>query len=493
VSFESGPQDPTPTNDSTPTFQFSASDPLAGLECSVDGEAPAACSSPFTTAVLGDGPHRLAVRAIDALQNAGEWANRDFTVDTSVPEVSFTEGPDGPTRARRPAFAFASAPGSSFECRLDDVPVGCLTGSFVPAGDLSEGPHVLVVRATNPAGTTGPWASRGFLVDTTGPETVLVTPSPTQSASPTPLIAFHSDESSATFECSIDGSAYSPCVSPWATGTLAAGPHRVAVRALDQVGNPDATPATAEFTVGGGTPGRTDPLTSVRLLAERLVINLRMTVDRIRESEMPRVLRQRAVRVQGISSLVPGTLSVVGRASAARGRPIVLRGSLGLDQTRPGTLALRPTKKGRALMRRGRSVPLVVAAQFTTRRTARWSRHCVARTDQAQRIPAWRSAPAAAAPASRCAPSGSPGAPAGAPADEPVRWPAASGRTWRRRSGTTASQPSAGGSVRPRGSSPSSIRRRMSPLRFGLRYTWRWPTLGFCSRSPASRNASPTA
>jgi hypothetical protein len=301
------------------------------------------------------------------MQNAGEWANRDFTVDTSVPEVSFTAGPDGPTRARRPAFAFASPPGSSFECRLDDVPVGCLTGSFVPAGDLSEGPHVLVVRATNLAGTTGPWASRGFLVDTTGPETVLVTPSPTQSASPTPLIAFHSDESSATFECSIDGSAYSPCVSPWATGTLAAGPHRVAVRAVDQVGNPDATPATAEFTVGSGTPGRTDPLTNVRLLAERLVINLRMTVDRIRESEMPRVLRQRAVRVQGISSLVPGTLSVVGRASAARGRPIVLRGSLGLDQKRPGTLTLRPTKKGRALMRRGRSVPLVVAAQFTMR------------------------------------------------------------------------------------------------------------------------------
>jgi hypothetical protein len=367
VSFESGPQDPTPTNDATPTFQFSASDPLAGLECSVDSGAPETCSSPFTTAGLGDGPHRLAVRATDALQNPGEWANRDFTVDTSVPEVSFTQGPDGPTRARRPAFAFASAPGSSFECRLDDIAVGCLTGSFAPAGDLGEGPHVLVVRATNPAGTTGHWASRGFLVDTRGPETVLVTPAPTESASPTPLIAFHSDESSATFECSIDGSAYSPCVSPWATGTLAPGPHRVAVRALDQLGNPDATPATAEFTVGGGTPGRTDPLTSVRRLAERLVLNLRMTVDRIRESESPRVLRQRAVRVRDISSLVPGTLSVVGRASPARGRPIVLRGSLGLDQTRPGTLTLRPTKKGRALMSRGRSVPLVVAGQFTMR------------------------------------------------------------------------------------------------------------------------------
>jgi hypothetical protein len=367
VSFESGPQDPTPTNDATPTFQFSASDPLAGLECSVDSGAPETCSSPFTTAGLGDGPHRLAVRATDALQNPGEWANRDFTVDTSVPEVSFTQGPDGPTRARRPAFAFASAPGSSFECRLDDIAVGCLTGSFAPAGDLGEGPHVLVVRATNPAGTTGHWASRGFLVDTRGPETVLVTPAPTESASPTPLIAFHSDESSATFECSIDGSPFSPCGSPWVPGTLAAGPHRIAVRALDEVGNADATPAAAEFTVGRGTPGRADPLIGIRLLAERLVMNLDLTARRVGETELPTVLRRGVVRVRGITSLVPGTLSVVGRAKRARGKPVVLRGSLTLDETQPGTLALRPTKEGRALMRRGGSVPLVVAARFTMR------------------------------------------------------------------------------------------------------------------------------
>ena len=366
MTFSSGPQDPAPTNDPTPTFEFSASDPMAGLECSVDGGSPESCTSPYTTGSLADGSHRLAVRATDVVANPGEWANRDFTVDTSVPEVTFTDGPDGPTRARRPSFAFASAPGSSFECRLDDLAVGCLTGSFAPAADLAEGPHLLVVRATNPAGTTGGWAPRGFLVDTTGPETVLATP-PAQGASPTPLIAFHSDESSATFECSIDESAYSTCSSPWAPGTLAVGTHRVAVRALDQVGNPDATPATAEFTVGGGTSARTDPSTSVRLLAERLVINLRMTVGRIRETEIRTVLRQGAVRVQGISSLVPGTLAVVARARAARGRPIVLRGSLGLDQTSPGTLVLRPTKKGRALMRRRGSVPLVLAARFTMR------------------------------------------------------------------------------------------------------------------------------
>ena len=367
VTFESGPQDPTPTNDPTPTFGLSASDPMATFECSVDGAPPETCASPYTTAALGDGPHRLQVRASDALQSPGDWASRDFTVDTSVPEVAFTDGPKGPTRARRPAFAFTSAPGSSFECRLDDVAAGCLAGSFSPGADLGEGAHLLEVRATNPAGTTGPWAPRGFSVDNTGPETVLVTPPPGGGASSTPLIAFWSDESSATFECSMDGSPFSPCSSPWLPGTLAAGPHRVVVRALDQLGNADATPATADFTVGAGTSGRTDIGTSVRMLAERLVMNLVKTVRRIRETEIPTVVRTRGVRVEGIRSLVPGTLSVLARAQAARRRPVVLRGSLTLDATAPGTLALRLTKKGRALIRRNGSVRLVVAAHFTMR------------------------------------------------------------------------------------------------------------------------------
>jgi hypothetical protein len=367
VTFEAGPQDPTPTSDPTPTVRFSSSDPMAGFECSVDAGAPEVCASPHTTASLADGQHRLNVRAIDALWNPGDWASRNFTVDTSVPEVAFSEGPDGPTRARRPAFAFASAPGSAFECRLDDLPVGCSAGTFAPAGDLSEGAHLLVVRATNPAGTTGRWAPRGFSVDLTGPETVLVTSPPAQGASPNPLIAFRSDEASARFECSLDGGSFSPCSSPWPPGTLAAGQHRIAVRALDGLGNRDATPAAAEFTVGGPAPGHTDVVTSVRMLAERLVANLDMTVGRIRETELPSVRRRGAVKVEGITSLVPGSLSVVGRARAVRGRPVVLRGSLALDKTVPGTLALRLTKKGRELMRRGDPVPLVVAARFTMR------------------------------------------------------------------------------------------------------------------------------
>lgn len=369
MTFRSGPEDPTPTNDATPTFGFSASDPIASFECAVDGAPPEPCDSPHTTASLDDGPHSLAVRASDVLGAAGEWATRAFSIDTSVPAVTFTDGPDGPTRERRPSFSFSSAPGSTFECLLDGAATGCGTASLAPAADLADGNHLVVVRATNPAGTTGRWAPRGFTVDTTGPQTVLVNPPPSQSSSATPLIAFRADESSATFECTVDGSPFSPCGSPWAPGGLAAGPHRVAVRAVDTLGSADATPATANFTVTGSgpTPGpRPDFETGVRMLAERLVLNLNMAVGTLRETELPTVLRQGRVSVGGIEWLVPGTVSITGRAATVRGRPVVLSGSARLDAAGSGTLALRPTKAGRELMRRRGSLPLVVGARFST-------------------------------------------------------------------------------------------------------------------------------
>ena len=66
-AFNSGPVGLT--GDATPTFHF-ASESGARFTCAVDGGAFAACSSGAALARMGDGPHQLRVRAVDAAGNA---------------------------------------------------------------------------------------------------------------------------------------------------------------------------------------------------------------------------------------------------------------------------------------------------------------------------------------------------------------------------------------------------------------------------------------
>ena len=61
--------------------------------------------------------------------------------------------------------------------------------------------------------------------------------------------SFNSPDSSATFECSLDGSAFASCVSPKQYTGLAVGTHRFEVRAVDSTGAVDPFPANLTFTL----------------------------------------------------------------------------------------------------------------------------------------------------------------------------------------------------------------------------------------------------
>jgi lysophospholipase L1-like esterase len=79
-----------PTSDPTPTFTFTSSQ-TSNFECSVDGAAFVACSSPHTTAALSDGAHSFEVKATDAAGNTdASPARRDFTADTRAPGVKLS-------------------------------------------------------------------------------------------------------------------------------------------------------------------------------------------------------------------------------------------------------------------------------------------------------------------------------------------------------------------------------------------------------------------
>jgi hypothetical protein len=147
TTITSGPEGVT--NDPTPTFSFSSSEEDSTFECRVDSGSFAPCSSPATTAQLGDGSHTFHVRALDEVGNIDPTpATRTFTVQTAEVRVS------GST------LVVTAAPGvkdnlairrtSSNILRVTNVPSGAYTGSGIHTGSgcTSIGPSLAECSAS---------------------------------------------------------------------------------------------------------------------------------------------------------------------------------------------------------------------------------------------------------------------------------------------------------------------------------------------------------
>jgi type VII secretion-associated serine protease mycosin len=73
-------------------FSFTATEVGSTFECSFDGTAYAACTSPVSREGLSEGSHVFRVRASDAVGNADPTpASRSWTVDTEAPSVGAPE------------------------------------------------------------------------------------------------------------------------------------------------------------------------------------------------------------------------------------------------------------------------------------------------------------------------------------------------------------------------------------------------------------------
>jgi prepilin-type N-terminal cleavage/methylation domain-containing protein len=178
--------------------------------------------------------------------------------DTTPHNTIIDSNPPDPDSSTTADFTFSSTEsGSTFECRLDGGSWSACT-SPTQYTSLSSGSHTFEVRATDAAGNTDPtpasytWTvSPAPPVDTTPPETT-ITSGPAQGSSTTSTSAsfgFTSSESGSTFECRLDGSAWSSCSSPRPYNGLSVGSHTFEVRATDTAGNTDPTPASRTWTV----------------------------------------------------------------------------------------------------------------------------------------------------------------------------------------------------------------------------------------------------
>ncbi|MBN8654532.1 MAG: sortase [Anaerolineae bacterium] len=253
TTIDSNPTNPS--NDNTPTFTFSSPDVTATFQCSIDGGAFSACTTPNTLATLADGLHTFAVRAVDLLGNTdASPATYTWTIDTIAPDTNIDSSPADPSNDNTPTFTFSSPDvTATFQCSIDGGAFSACTTPDTLA--LADGLHTFAVRAVDPAGNVdGTPATYTWTIDATAPDTTIVSNPTNPSNNATPTFNFSSSDVTATFECSIDGGAFSACTSPNSLAALADGPHTFAVRAIDPLGNVDPTPASYTWTVNTSAP-----------------------------------------------------------------------------------------------------------------------------------------------------------------------------------------------------------------------------------------------
>lgn len=204
--------------------------------------------------------------SMDLVVLASDWYSRTYQhnkvdigpPDDVPPETTIGTGPSGTETTDSAAITFsANESGSTFECRLD-------AGSWAPCSSphqlsqLSAGPHAFDVRATDPSGNTDASpARRTWIVDVEVDTRIDDGPVGTVGQT-SASFTFSANAANASFDCRLDGAAWSPCTTPHQLSGLENGSHVFEVRAT-VAGGTDASPAARTWTVDSSVPIRLLP------------------------------------------------------------------------------------------------------------------------------------------------------------------------------------------------------------------------------------------
>jgi len=188
---------------------------------------------------LIDGTYTAQAQQSDAAGNTGSSSANTFTVttsgDTTPPTSTITEHPADPTTSTNASFSFTADESASFECSIDD---GAFSSCSTPTvySSLTDGSHTFQVRATDLSGNTGEPAGFSWSVDTTPPTSSITQKPADPTNSTSPSFSFSANET-ATFQCRLDGGAFSACTSPTSYSGRGGGSHTFQVNATDAAGN----------------------------------------------------------------------------------------------------------------------------------------------------------------------------------------------------------------------------------------------------------------
>lgn len=251
-----------PSSSTTGNFTFAGTDAdsgVASFQCQIDLGGYSACTSPKSFGSLSSASHTVDIRAIDNAGNVdASPATYTWVVDTTAPDTSITGNPSNPTTSTSATFTFTGSDtgGSgvaSFECQLDGGGYSaCVSGQNYMG--LSSASHTFQVRAIdNASNVDASPASYTWVVDTVAPDTSITANPTNPSTSTSASFSFSGSDTGgsgvASFQCQMDAGGYSACTSPKTYTGLTEVSHTFEVRAIDNVGNVDASPASYTWTI----------------------------------------------------------------------------------------------------------------------------------------------------------------------------------------------------------------------------------------------------
>ena len=227
--------------------------------CTLDGQTPSTCLSPFE-ADVAEGMHTFEVSAGLGTSFDETPATLTWRIDATPPDTTLVMVPAALDNTVDPSLTFTGMdPGGgpvTFECKLDGAAfAACTTPDQL---NVTDGAHAFEVRAVDAAGNADPTpATHTWTVDSSTPDTTITSGPATGSTSPANVSFAFSSPVAATFECQLDAGAFVACTSPQPYTALADGSHTFTVRAKNSAGTVDPTPASRTWTVDGTPPAVT--------------------------------------------------------------------------------------------------------------------------------------------------------------------------------------------------------------------------------------------
>jgi uncharacterized repeat protein (TIGR01451 family) len=218
-----------------------------------------------TTPGLPDGIYTWTVAAYDQVGNTSDYTDTwSFTIDTTPPITPALVSPANGTltNTNKLTLTWTASPSLDVTGYLLDF-----NGMISDVGNISQastlglpdGVFTWTVAAydalRNTSAYTDVWS---FEVDTTPPDTTITHNPPDPSNDPTPTFKFTGDDGEgsgvASYQWRIDNDEWATCTISYTTVNLDDGSYTFEVRAIDNAGNTDATPASYTWVVDTTPP-----------------------------------------------------------------------------------------------------------------------------------------------------------------------------------------------------------------------------------------------